>query len=256
MSQRLRIAVSTACALVVVLACMLYGTHVRNEAEQERTETLRRYGGETATLVVANHSIEAGEVVGAADVSTRDWISSLAPEGAFMSTDDVLGREVSIPVAANTPLCELNFRDTSQIASIPEGHVAVSVPISDKLGLSSAASVGSHVVAYRVKEGSAEPIGELATVLSVPGSTGGSSSKGFITVAVAASDVPAVLSASTSGDLRLVVPADDVREYASASGSDNNVAAQAPKKKDVASKDAQATKDEQPKVQGTQKEGE
>lgn len=258
MSQRLRIAASTVCALVVVLACVTYGRHVQNEAERERAETLRRYGGETTTLVVANHTIEAGQVVGAADVSMRDWISSLAPEGAFLSTEDVVGREVSIPMAANMPLCELNFRNTSQIASIPDGHVAVCVPVSDKLGLSSAATVGSHVVAYRVKEGGAEPIGERATVLALPGATGTSAGKGSITVAVAANDVPAVLSASTSGDLRLVVPADDVREYAKSSSASNNVAAEPAKSKGdgAEAKDALAAKAEQGRAQDTQKEGE
>lgn len=212
MSKRLRILVSALCALVVMVACALYASHVREEADRERSETLKRYGGDTVTLVVTNRVIEAGEVVSLADVSMRDWISSLAPEHAFLSMDEVVGKEVSVPATANVPLCALNFRDESQIAEIPAGHVAVSVPITEKLGLSSAVLVGSHVVAYRVGEGTAEVIGASAIVLAVPSSTGLSAGRGSITVAVEADDVPAILSASSSGDLRLVVPAEDVRE--------------------------------------------
>lgn len=212
MSKRLRILVSALCALFVMVACALYASHVREEADRERSETLKRYGGDTVTLVVTNRVIEAGEVVSLADVSMRDWISSLAPEQAFLSVDEVVGKEISVPATANVPLCALNFRDESQITEIPAGHVAVSMPVTDKLGLSSAVLAGAHVVAYRVGEGTAEVIGASAIVLAVPSSTGLSAGRGSITVAVKADDVPAILSAGSSGDLRLVVPAEDVRE--------------------------------------------
>lgn len=221
MSKRFRILLSALCALVVMVVCALYASHVRGEAERERLETLKRYGGDTVTLVVTNRVIEAGEVVSLADVSMRDWISSLAPEHAFLSLDDVVGKEVSVPATANVPLCALNFRDETQIAEIPAGHVAVSVPVTEKLGLSSAVSVGSHVVAYRVGEGTAEVIGSSAIVLAVPSSTGLSANRGSITIAAKAADVPVVLAAGSSGDLRLVVPAEDIREAPAAKENGN-----------------------------------
>ena len=212
MSKRLRIAVSMVCAVLAATVCLAYTTHVREEADRTRTEAMRRYGGEVVSLVAAVRAIEAGEVVTMADVETRDWLSSLAPEGAQTNIDDVLGREVSVPVSAGAPLTELNFRDPETMAEIPSGHVAVAVPITEKLGVTTGISVGTHVVTYRATDGSAELIGGDATVWGVP--SGSSVSRGSLTIAVTAADVPAVLAASASGDLRIVVPADDVKKLA------------------------------------------
>lgn len=211
MTKRMRVVVSVTCAVLAVIVCALYAQHVEAEAQRERTQTLQRYGGDVVSLVVANRSIEPGETIAASDVEARDWISSLAPEGALLSVDDVVGKEVSVPVAANAPLVELNFRNLSLIEDIPAGHVAVSIPITEKLGISAAVAVGSRVVAYRATEGSAEPLGSSAIVLAAP-TAGSSLSHGTITIAVPSGDVSAVLASSSTGDLRLVVPADDVKE--------------------------------------------
>lgn len=212
MPKRSRLVLSALCAFVAVLACVLYARHVRGEAERERAETLRRYGGDMVTLVVANRAMEAGETVAMADVESAEWIASLAPEGALFSLDDVVGREVSVPVAAHAPLCELNFRDVGAVADIPSGHVAVSVPITEKLGVTAAVAVGSHVIAYRAADGATELITQDAMVLSDVGTSGQAFGRQSLTIAVLPADVTAILETSATGDLRLVVPADDVRE--------------------------------------------
>lgn len=218
MPKRLRIVISLVCALMGGSVCLAYTAHVRDEADRTRTEAMRRYGGEVVSLVVATRTIEAGEVVGMTDVETRDWLSSLAPDGAQTSVDDVVGREVSVPACSGAPLTDLNFRDPETMAEIPSGHVAVSVPITEKLGVTTGIAVGTHVVTYRTTETSAELIGGDATVLAVPGS-GSSVSRGSLTIAVTAKDVPAVLTASASGDLRIVVPADDVKRLEDGTGA-------------------------------------
>lgn len=212
MSRHVRIVVSVACAVLAAAVCLAYTTHVREEADRTRTEAMRRYGGEVVSLVVATRTIEAGEVVSMSDIETRDWLSSLAPEDAQTNVDDVVGREVSVPACSGAPLTALNFRDPETMAEIPSGHVAVSVPITEKLGVTTGIAVGTHVVTYRALDGSAELIGGDATVLAVPSSS--SVNRGSLTIAVTAADVPAVLAASTAGDLRIVVPADDVKKLA------------------------------------------
>lgn len=214
MSKRTRIVLSSGCAVLAALMCLGYTGHVRDEAERTRTEAMRRYGGEVVSLVVATRGIEAGECVAAGDVEVRDWLASLAPEGAQTSMDDVVGREVSVPACTGAPLTELNFRDPTEMAEIPSGHVAVSVPITEKLGVTYGIATGTHVVTYRATEDGAEIIGGDATVLAVPGESG-SMGRGSITIAVTAEDVPSVLTASASGDLRIVCPADDVKSFAS-----------------------------------------
>lgn len=223
MSRRKRIAISLVCALLVMLVCGLYASHVQDEANRERSQVLRRYGGEVVALAVARRALEAGEVVGSADVDACDWISSLAPEGALTSVDDVVGREVSVPIAANMPFSELNFRDTSYLSDIPAGHVAVSVPVTDKLGMGAGVAQGSHAVAYGVAENDVKLVAGDLIVLSSPGSGGSGFSRGALVVAVPAQSVPAVLMASANGELRLVIPADDVRMSAQEGQGSPNV---------------------------------
>lgn len=210
MSLRFRIVFSGACAALAVMLCVLCADHAREEAEAARSEALERYGGETVTLVVASEGMEAGDVVGAADVSERDWVSDLAPEDAMTSLDDVVGRQLTVPVAAGAPLTGLNFREGEAMADIPSGHVAVSVPVTDKLGLSGSVASGSRVVAYEVGESASRLLTADVTVLCVPSDSGSVVRETQVSVAVPPDDVSAILTASASGDLRLVQPADDV----------------------------------------------
>lgn len=202
---------------------MLYTGRVRAGMEQERSDTLKRYGGEMVALVVARRTIEPGEVLSLSDLEMRDWISSLAPEGAVLDLNDAVGREISVPLAKNAPVTDLNFRDMSQLSDIPSGHVAVSVPITERLGIPAGIEVGTRVVAYRANDGESELICGNAIVLASPGTSASSLSRGTLTIAVQAVEVPMVLSASTSGDLRLVVPAEDVKKLAGPKSEVTNV---------------------------------
>lgn len=209
MSLRFRILFSSACAVLAALLCAVCADSARAEAERARNEALERYGGEVVSLVVADEALEAGDVVTASNVSERDWVSDLAPADAITSMDDAVGRELTVPVSSGAPLTGLNFRDTSAMADIPSGHVAVSVPVTDRLGLGTGVEVGSRVVAYEAGESSSQLVADDVTVLTPPEGDG-SMSRGSVTIAVLPEDVSEVLSASASGNLRLVQPADDV----------------------------------------------
>lgn len=223
MSRRVRLALSALCGVLALVLSALYASHVRGEAEQAKNEAVRRYGGEVVTLAVASRTIEAGEVVSSGDVSMRDWVSSLAPKDSMTSLEDAIGREVSVPVAEGAPLTSLNFREASANIEIPAGHVAISVPVSEKLGISSNVAEGTHVTAYKSQEGSSEVICGDVTVLSSPGSAGTVSGRGLVTIAVDAACIAPVISASTTGDLRLVMPADDVKQGTPATAQNKDV---------------------------------
>ena len=210
MSRRFRLVISGAFALLAIVLCAAYAQHVREEAESVRADALARYGGEVVSLVVADDAIEEGDVIDSSNVSVREWLADLAPAGAVTSVDDVIGSQVTIPVAAGAPLTSLNFRAKSQMVSVPSGHVALSLPVTDKLGLASSVTAGTPLCAYRVDEGGAEVISTDIEVLVAPVERTGISSASTITIAVPSSDVPGMLSASAEGSLRLVVPADDV----------------------------------------------
>ena len=209
MSKRFRIVFACACAVLCMMLCGLYADHVQGEAERVRSEAIARYGGEVVTLVVATEPLEPGDIVTQANVEQRDWLADLAPDGAVESLEEVLGLEVSEPTSRGAVLTEVNFRDDESMAAVPDGHVALTLPISDKLGLSRSVAQGSSLEAYQVTSDGTRLIATDMQVLSRPqASTLGGSQ---VTVAVLPQDVSAVLTASASGDLRLVVPADDVR---------------------------------------------
>ena len=210
MSTRFRIVLSAAFALLGVVSCLAYAETVRQEAERVRSDAIERFGGEVAQLVVATQTLEAGEVITERNVRVRDWVSDLAPVGVLVSLDDAIGREVRVPIAEGAPLTELNFRDESALSEVPSGHVAVSVPVTDKLGISRGVTRGAHVSAYAVSGEGPRLIASDIEVLSELASSTGIVASQQITIAVLPDDVSEVLGASASGDLRLVIPADDV----------------------------------------------
>lgn len=209
MSLRFRIVLSLAFAMLGVVSCLAYASSVRTEAEKVRSDAIERFGGEVAQLVVADQALEVGDVITERNVRKRDWVADLAPEGAIVSLQDVVGKEVRVPVSKGAPLTDLNFRDESTLAKVPSGHVAVSVPVTDKLGISRGVLRGARISAYTVSEDGPHLIASDIEVLSEL-SAGGSLSAQQITIAMLPEDVATVLGASATGDLRLVIPADDV----------------------------------------------
>lgn len=214
MSLRFRAVFASACALLVVLLCAWYADSVRADAEKVRSEALARYGGEIVSLVVAPEGLEAGDVVSRTNVTTSDWVAELSPKGAVTDLEAAVGRQITNPVAAGAPITELNFREQDELGEVPAGYVAVSVPVTERLGLSSSAKVGSRVVAYEALEGEARLLSDDATVLASSAS-GSGVARAELTLAVRPEAVSALLSASTAGDLRLVLPADDVTDFES-----------------------------------------
>lgn len=213
MQTRTRILASAACALAVAGSFVGYANEVDGEARRVRDEAVARYGGEVIQVAVAQDALEAGVVVGAGDVSMRDWLVDLAPEDPVTELDGCVGRTLTVPVAAGSPLTALNFRDATQTTDVPSGHVAVTIPVSDKLGISREVAPGSAVVAYETASDGTRLLAGNATVLAAPGiSAGLGTGAATMTLALMPADVAKVLAASSSGELRLVLPADDVIE--------------------------------------------
>lgn len=211
MKRRFRLALSGACAILAASICMLYGQEVRAEAEQERSEALTRFGGDTVGLVVANEALEVGDVVGRQNVGVRDWASSLVPDGSITSMDDCAGKVVTVPLAKGAPVTELNFRASEDAIEVPAGYIALQVLMTEKLGLPSSVSVGSRLVAYEVSDEGTKVICSDAQTLSVPVASAGAS-RPQVSIAARPGDVSALLRASAEGSLRLVLPSSETEE--------------------------------------------
>lgn len=209
MSRRFRLVLSGACALLAALLCILYGQSVREESEAARAEVLERFGGEVVPIVVAAQGLEAGDVVDSANAFEADWASDLVPSGAYTSLEDVYGLEITEPVAQGVPLTELNFRDNDSQIDVPSGKVALTLQVSEKLGLPTSAGPGTQLAAYEVGDEGVELLSASLEVLRYAGSESAVGSRGNVTVALDSSEVPSVLMASAEGSLRLALPADD-----------------------------------------------
>ena len=212
MRRRFRLVLSGSCAVLAAMACLLYGEHTREEAERARAEALERYGGEVVSLVVATETIEAGGVIDRSNVAERDWVSDLAPADAVTGIDTVLGDEVSVPVSAGVPLTALNFRDAEDAVEVPADRMALSVPVSDDMGIASSMEVGATLAAYEVSDMGVRVLADDLQVLASPQSSGGPLSSGSVTVAVAPADVAQILAASGEGSLRLALPGEGALE--------------------------------------------
>ncbi len=224
MSFKFRIALSLACAVLAALIFLSYGDHIRADAEQVRSEAIARYGGEIVSIVVSNRTLEAGETISAADVTQCDWVADLVPEGAFTNLDEVIGKGVTVPIAKGAPVCDLNFRTNDEQLEVPQGMVAVSVPLTDRTGVPVEVVAGSNVIAYATSDEGTTLVTEDVVVLSMPESSS-IGAAATLTLAVSPDAVPVVLTASAEGTLRIVVPADDVDNTAGAVQADPSVPA-------------------------------
>lgn len=84
------------------------------------------------SVVVANHPLERGAVIQAADIKAIAWAGGEAPKGSFPTPDQLAGVTVLDPIGANEPILE------SRIAShraIPSGMRAVSIHVTDSSGV-------------------------------------------------------------------------------------------------------------------------
>lgn len=210
MTRRVRLALAAAFSLLTLVLCLAYGQQVRADADRERAEALERYGGEVTKVVVAGQALEVGDVVSRQNVAERDWVSDLVPKGSYVSLDEVVGRQVTVPASEGSPVTQLNFREAATSADVPDGYVAASVPFGEKLGLPSDIGVGTRVVAFRVGESGARILSDDVQVISSLGEGGALGARASVTLAARPQSVAELLVAGGEGSLRLIVPAEGV----------------------------------------------
>lgn len=208
MSRRFRIMLAGAFALLAVVLCLAYGEEVRAEEQKSRQESLERYGGEVVSVLVASSTLEAGETISSSNAELRDWVSDLVPEGAITSLGDAQGRQLTEPVSAGEPICQIDFRDAESSVEIPSGMVAFSLSITGELGVPGGVAAGDKLVAYKVSDGSVELLSSDVVVLSMPSQAQSLSSSQSMSIAVLPGDLPRILTSSTEGSLRLAAPAE------------------------------------------------
>lgn len=216
MRRRARVATSVVCGVAAALLAMGGAQSARTEAQRERSELLERYGGEVASLVVARRELASGSVVSETDVEERDWLADLAPEGAFTSVGDIVGTRLTSSVAKGAPLTRLSVASGEGDVEVPEGRVAISARVGERVGIPADVASGARVLVYEAAGDGVRLV--CADALVLGGSAGRSSSDASITLAVYPDEVSGVLAASAAGTLRVALPADDVVAQAQTAG--------------------------------------
>lgn len=156
----------------------------------------------TSTVVMA-HDLPLGSTLTSVDLRLERRPTEQRPAGAFQDAAAAVGQVLSGPVLAGEIVTPARFRGAGQLAGLPPGSVAVSLPLSDPTLLGSLRPADTVSV---LAAGSGAPLAAAARVLAtdVPRSGGLASSGG------------------TSGHLVLAVTAEESRALAAALGAAGN----------------------------------
>ena len=209
MSFKFRVLCALLCAVAAAMISLQYSQSIRADAQKMREDLQARYGGETVELVVSTKALRVGDVIEPSDVVKRDWVSMLAPADAYTRMEDVVGKTVKVPLSENAPITQTTFATMDEQYSIPEGYVALSIPLTEKLGLGQHIAPHTAVVAYEATQKASDLITSDMRVLYVQDEARGQFSSPSCVVAVKPQDVGRILTAQAKNSLKFVVPAQD-----------------------------------------------
>ncbi|HET7306007.1 MAG TPA: SAF domain-containing protein [Segeticoccus sp.] len=86
---------------------------------------------EGVPVLVAAHDLPTGTRLTSEDVRVATWPADVSPPRTAASVGAVVGEVVNAPVAAGGPLPRLRLRTTALLRALPDGDVAVHVPLRD-----------------------------------------------------------------------------------------------------------------------------
>jgi pilus assembly protein CpaB len=143
-----RVALALVIALVVSAgATFVFYSKVRKSRDEQP---------KTTKVVAAKDVLRAGTQLSEDNVALIDWPLNIPLQGAYTKVEDVLGRPLIQPVAANQPVLESSLAlpgsGLGLTVRIPEGMRAVSVSSNAVVGVAGFLYPGSHVdvlVTYR-----------------------------------------------------------------------------------------------------------
>ena len=103
----------------------------------------------TRPVVVAAADIQIGAELRREDLRVIDWPANAAPQGAFSTMDEVVGRGLILPVIENEPVMPMKLAPKEAGAglppAIPAGLRAVSVRVNEVIGVAGYVLPGTHV---------------------------------------------------------------------------------------------------------------
>lgn len=234
-----RLAISVASGILAFVLASWYGASIRAEAARERQELLAAYGGDVVSVCVATRDVDAGELIDEGDIELTEWVAGLLPADSATSIDEVVGKRATSNIPARAVLCPAYFQERGSTLEVPEGMVAVSVPVDSAHAVGGTLACGDTVDVYLAGTGIADRVCRAQVIATSADETGGTSADlSWVTVAVAPDRVSELLAATAKGSVSLVVPGSDVEgldEEASSDADEEREAERSETARDAAS---------------------
>lgn len=221
MKRGVRLAISVASGILAFALASWYGASIRAEAARERQELLAAYGGDVVSVCVATRDVDAGELIDEGDIELTEWVAGLLPADSATSIDEVVGKRATSNIPARAVLCPAYFQERGGTLEVPEGMVAVSVPVDSAHAVGGTLACGDTVDVYLAGTGIADRVCRAQVIATSADETGGTSADlSWVTVAVAPDCVSELLAATAKGSVSLVVPGSDVEGLDEEASSD------------------------------------
>jgi pilus assembly protein CpaB len=103
----------------------------------------------TSTVIVAASDLQLGTELRQEDLRALQWPANAVPAGTFSKPEDLVGRGLIQPVAANEPFLPAKLASKEAGAGlppvIPEGYRALSVRVNDVVGVAGYVLPGTRV---------------------------------------------------------------------------------------------------------------
>jgi pilus assembly protein CpaB len=124
---------------------LAYGTYNVVNSKQAQAPTAMA----TTAVVVAANDLPLGTALKAEDLRVVQFPEGQGPEGAFRTTEELVGRGIITPVVKNEPIIPAKLATKEAGAGlppiIPEGQRAVSVRVDDVIGVAGYVLPGTRV---------------------------------------------------------------------------------------------------------------
>ena len=192
------------CGVICAVSVLMYTNQLEAQAAAQRSEALARYGGDQVEVCVATRTIAAGEVVDAANTSTRLWLVDLLPEEPITSLSEVAGMQATSSIIAGEVLSHARFNDSSEFVAIPAGLQALGVELGSAQAVGGAVNAGDLVDVYVSGASGAALLANKVLVVSIAELSTGRFS---VTLALAPDQVEEVIASTQSANLYLTLPA-------------------------------------------------
>jgi pilus assembly protein CpaB len=125
---------------------LAYGTY---NLVQPRNEGVRNVPMKTQPVVVAAADLSLGAELKQDDLKVVSFPDGQAPEGAFTTAQEIVGRGIIVPIVKNEPILAAKLASKEAGAGlppvIPEGMRAVSVRVNEVIGVAGYVLPGTRV---------------------------------------------------------------------------------------------------------------